>query len=114
MSSDEHKSSSDHAMGTRHEAAGASAPVFVAAPYGVIVASQEWTIVFTSSAVDRTFAYAPGELIGQPVVRLLPGISDFEQGSWQDFSNGAHGRRTGIGRVIDGVRKDGTTTPLEI
>jgi formate hydrogenlyase transcriptional activator len=75
-------------------------PVFEAAPYGVLVAREGGTVVFANEIANATFAFEPGELIGQPLSRVLPAIEDtyVEQGN----------------AVCNGTRKDGTIVPVEI
>src|SRR6266850_2656220 len=117
MSSSElvNRSSGDSTANGPHELLGTLAAVFEAAPYGVVVARGDWTIVFASAVAEATFAYAPGELIGQPVSRLLPAVAAAAHGEpRQVFSNTALSRRTGLDRIVEGVHKDGSTMPLEI
>ncbi|MGH9464612.1 MAG: PAS domain S-box protein, partial [Thermoanaerobaculia bacterium] len=43
-----------------------------AAADGVLVIDQTSVIVYANPAVERLFGYAAGELIGQPLTRLMP------------------------------------------
>src|SRR4030095_6750781 len=79
----------------QHDSFGALGPMFDAAPYGVVVARDDGTIVFANEKANATFAFAPGELIGQPLSRLLP--------------TAVHGEKW-----KEGARKDGTIVPLEV
>src|SRR6185295_1658635 len=50
-----------------------------------------------------------------PVSRLLPAVAEPGHGEpWDEFSNDARSRRTGLDRIVEGVHKDGSTMPLEI
>jgi transcriptional regulator with GAF, ATPase, and Fis domain len=70
--------------------------VFDATPYGVLVATEEGTILFANAAASSIFAFPPDELIGQPISRLLPQAP------------------TGSRRLASGTRKDGTPVRLEL
>src|SRR5262245_21919728 len=82
-----------------HDPLGALAPVFEAAPYGVVAAREDGTIVFANEIANTTFGFAPGELIGQAISRVLPTALDGTQ-------------RTE--RSVEGIHKSGARVPLGI
>src|SRR5262245_1954672 len=45
---------------------------FDGAAHGIVVAAADGTIVFVNDLASRLFAYSPGELLGQPLSRVLP------------------------------------------
>ena len=98
-----------------HDPLDAFRAVFETAPYGVVVAGEDGTILFTNGMTNATFMFAPGELIGQPIACLVPaGSRAVHAEHWKDFWKDPHQRGMGLGRHVTGLRKDGTTVPLEI
>ena len=66
-------------------------------------------------AAERMFGYAAAELVGQSFSLLIPEL-DLEQriGSLDYYSASDEDRAVGIGREVLGLRKNGSTFPLEI
>ena len=85
----------------QHDPFGTLGPMFAAAPYGVVVAREDGTIVFANDIAHATFGFGPGELIGQPVARVAPGALDGSP-------------RTALARGVDGIHKSGAHLPLVI
>jgi PAS domain S-box-containing protein len=106
-----HQSHEDLFATSEHDPLGTFRAVFEAAPYGVVVAGEDGTILFTNSLVNTTFTFSPGELLGQPISRLVPAASGEH---WQEFWTSLQSRGTALDRNVSGTRKDGTTVPLEI
>src|SRR3954467_2077653 len=87
--------------------------VFDATSYGVVVATENGTILFANAAANVTFAYAPDELIGEPIARLLPPSTDGESsGHWSELLNAR--QTAGARRTVTAVRKDGSPLQLEV
>ena len=88
---------------------------FAEAPQGVIVLTTDGTILSANRSAHTMFAYAPGELPGQSVKRLMPEPmggwhADFSRNSWLS----SHGGSIGSGETVAGLRKDGVPVPLEV
>src|SRR3954469_19075601 len=47
---------------------------FNGAANGVIVCGDESTILFANRSATDTFSYAPGELVGYPLSRVIPEV----------------------------------------
>jgi PAS domain S-box-containing protein len=89
--------------------------VIQSAPYGMLVASQAGEIMLTNPLVEKIFGYAPGEMLGMHVDKLVPGT---ERGRHPALRAGyhEHGQSMAMGRDRDvhGVCKDGSLVTLEI
>ena len=85
------------------------------APDAMVIANRDGRIVLANTQTERIFGYAPEELVGQPVELLVPekfrGIHAHHRG---DFHAQPHVRPMGTGLELSGLRKDGTTFPVEI
>jgi PAS domain S-box-containing protein len=87
--------------------------VFQATPSGLILADRDGRIVLVNDLIVGMFGWAPGELLGQPVERLLPDRHPADRMS--DLTDPTE--RPGGGereREWIGSRKDGTEFPVEI
>jgi len=68
-----------------------------------------------NSAAERMFGHAAADLIGQNFSLLIPELDrDQRNGSLEYYSASAAARAAGLGREVEGRRKDGSTFPLEI
>src|SRR5512135_778651 len=68
-----------------------------------------------SSAAERLFGYRAVDAIGQNVKILMPSpYREGHDGYLQRYNNTGERRIIGIGRVVVGERKDGSTFPLEL
>lgn len=81
------------------------------APYGILIVADSGTILFANTRACDVFAYATDDLVGQPLTRVVPPVSDE---GWTAFWNGAHGSTSIVRCAAAGLRRDGTTIPLEI
>jgi formate hydrogenlyase transcriptional activator len=85
------------------------------APDAMVIANREGRIVLVNAQTERIFGYTPEELVGQPVELLVP--EKFRGRHVQhrgDFHAHPHARPMGTGLELSGVRKNGTTFPVEI
>ena len=84
-------------------------------PEAMIVIGERGTMQYFSSAAERLFAYEAKEAIGQNVKMLMPSpyreSHDAYLGRYRDTGER---RIIGIGRVVVGQRKDGSTFPMEL
>ncbi|WP_447764328.1 response regulator [Pseudomonas reinekei] len=90
--------------------------IIEAAPDGMLVVDAEGHILRTNRQLDQLFGYAAGELLGEPIERLVPSAS---RGRHVALRNGflAHGDTRQMGANLDdlqGVRKDGSLFSAEI
>jgi PAS domain S-box-containing protein len=84
-------------------------------PNGIVIVDEAGTIVLCNSEAEKLFGYDPGELLGQPVERLVPARFRERHPSYRDgFLGNPTKRQMGAGRDLTGVRKDGTEVPVEI
>ena len=84
-------------------------------PDGIIVVDRSGQIVLSNAQAERLFGYGSGELQGQPVEVLLPHSGRAVHSGHRDQFFVQPGPRA-MGRGIDlfGLRKDGTSFPVEI
>lgn len=89
--------------------------IFDSASTGLLLVEQAGTVSLANRQLDRLFGYAPGALIGQPVEILTPQLIREQHVSLRDaYFASPTPRYMGEGRDLMGVRKDGSTFPLEI
>ncbi len=90
--------------------------IIEAAPDGMVVIGSDGCILMTNPQMDGLFGYATGELIGEPIERLVPHAA---RGRHVELRNSfiAHGSTRQMGGSLDdlqGVRKDGSFFSVEI
>ncbi len=84
-------------------------------PEAMIVIDERGTIQSFSSAAERLFGYQAAEAIGQNVKVLMPDpYRTQHDGYLQRYATTGERRIIGIGRVVVGQRKDGSTFPIEL
>ena len=87
---------------------------FDAAPSAMLAADRDGRILLTNRALERHFGYAPDELNGVTVDRLMPGAASVFQAFLDEASQGVDGEGNAGGRVIRGVRKGGSEFDLDL
>jgi PAS domain S-box-containing protein len=66
-------------------------------------------------AAEQMFGYDEGELIGQDFNMLIPEIDRDEKSSFLEYySSSQEARVIGLGREVAGLRKDGSSFPMEV
>ncbi len=86
-----------------------------AAPDAMVVVDGAGTIVMVNAHAARLFAYAPAELIGQPVEVLVPErYRESHLAHRSSFFRTPSVRPMGAGLELFGRRKDGSEFPVEI
>ena len=84
-------------------------------PEAMIVIDERGIIQSFSSAAERLFSYDPAAAIGQNVKILMPApYRESHDGYLQRYKDTGERRIIGIGRVVVGQRKDGSTFPMEL
>ena len=84
-------------------------------PNGIIMVDRSGCIVLANPEVEKMFGYDPGELIGSPVEKLVPGrFRDSHPKYRNRFIGHPTKRKMGEGRDLTGQRKDGSEIPVEI
>jgi two-component system sensor kinase FixL len=84
-------------------------------PDAMVVIDEQARIQSFSVAAERLFGYRSAEAIGQNVKILMPSpYQEQHDGYMQRYLATGERRIIGIGRVVVGLRKDGSTFPMEL
>ena len=84
-------------------------------PDAMVVIDVRGTIQSFSAAAQRLFGYGPAAVIGRNVSILMPGpYSAQHDGYLARYMTTGERRIIGIGRVVLGLRADGSTFPMEL
>ena len=84
-------------------------------PEAMIVIDERGLMQSFSSAAERLFGYSAGEVIGKNVRMIMPApYRDNHDAYLERYLQTGEKRIIGIGRVVVGERKDGSTFPMEL
>ncbi len=84
-------------------------------PDAMIVIDETGLVQSFSAAAERMFGYDAAEIVGNNVKLLMPSsYSDQHDGYLQRYRQTGERRIIGIGRIVVGERKDGSTFPMEL
>ena len=84
-------------------------------PEAMIVIDEHGAMQYFSSAAERLFGYRPADAIGRNVKILMPSpYRESHDGYLERYLTTGERRIIGIGRVVVGQRKDGSTFPMEL
>lgn len=82
---------------------------------GIVSVDSRGAIVNANKAIETMFGYGPGELVGQPVDRLVPSSLAARHAAHRaEYFAAPRPRPMGQGLDLVGQRKDGSTFPIEI
>jgi two-component system, LuxR family, sensor kinase FixL len=84
-------------------------------PDAMIVIDERGIVQFFSSAAERLFGYTADEVRGQNVKMLMPAPYRQQHDGYLDrYRRTGERRIIGIGRIVVGLRKNGSTFPMEL
>src|SRR4051812_29983134 len=84
-------------------------------PDAMIVIDEHGIMQFFSSAAERQFGYSEPEAIGRNISQLMPEPDrSRHDGYLARYLKTGERRIIGIGRIVTGMRKDGTTFPMHL
>ncbi|GJE04204.1 Sensor protein FixL [Methylobacterium isbiliense] len=84
-------------------------------PEAMVVIDEGGIMHLFSATAERLFGYAADEAIGQNVKMLMPEPMRSEHDGYLDRYRRTRERRIiGVGRVVTGLRKDGSTFPMDL
>ena len=82
---------------------------------GICTIDERGTIESLNPATEQIFGYGPGELAGQNLKVLMPEPYRSEHDSYiSNYLSTGQKKIIGVGREVEGRRKDGTTFPLDL
>jgi PAS domain S-box-containing protein len=89
--------------------------VLNAAVDGIVLIDPSGIIQSVNPAVQKLFGYPPEELLGRNVKVLMPGPwREEHDGYLEHYTATGEARIIGIGRQVEGQRRDGSTFPLDL
>lgn len=84
-------------------------------PDAMVIINEKGLILSFSKAAERLFGFAEAELLGENVSALMPSPDrERHDGYMERYLRTGEKRIIGIGRVVTGRRRDGTTFPMEL
>lgn len=82
---------------------------------GIITIDQQGIVELCNPAAARMFGYAPDEVVGRSVGLLMPSPHREDHDAYLvRYRSTGTGTTLGLGRELFGLRKDGSTFPIEI
>jgi two-component system sensor kinase FixL len=89
--------------------------IFDTAPEAMIVIDEKGIVQSYGVSAERMFLWRPTEVIGRNVSMLMPQpFRDQHDAYLQRYWQTGERRIIGIGRIVVGLRKDGSTFPMEL
>jgi two-component system sensor kinase FixL len=89
--------------------------IYDTAPDALIVINEAGAIQSYSAAAERMFGWTASEVLGRNISALMPQpYRDAHDGYVRRYLDTGERRIIGIGRVVVGERKDGSTFPMEL
>lgn len=88
---------------------------FEASPAAMFMVDPEGVIELANEQCEQIFGYAPGEMNGLRVERLVPaGIRGKHRHLREEYGEAPSKRQMGAGRDLRAIRRDGSEFPVEI
>jgi len=89
--------------------------MFMEATIGMVVVDATGKINYVNTLALEQFGYTRAELVDQPIELLVPKRSGADHAGYrQNYQKDPKPRLMGHGRELKGLRKDGSTFPVEI
>jgi len=89
--------------------------IFDTAPEAMIVINTEGVVQSYGASAERMFQWRAAEIIGRNISMLMPQpFRDSHDGYLHRYLHTGEKRIIGIGRIVVGQRKDGSTFPMEL
>lgn len=86
-----------------------------AAPDAMVIVDQNGKIALVNGQTERLFGYQRSQLLGQTVEILIPTAARaVHEGHRLQYQSNPRNRQMGSGRVLYGLRQDGSEFPVEI
>ncbi len=84
-------------------------------PDAMVVIDERGSITSFSATAEKLFSYTEAEMLGRNVSELMPSPHrEAHDGYLQRYLQTGEKRIIGIGRVVEGLRRDGTVFPMEL
>ena len=102
-----------HGTAERHEAH--TRAIVATATEGIVTIDEHGAIETFNGAAERLFGWRADEVIGTNVSRLMPSPHREQHDAYmQRYLTTGQARIIGIGREVEGLRKDGSTFPIDL
>lgn len=89
--------------------------IFDTAVDPIVVSNDKGCVISFNAAAERAFGYMSDEIIGKNVSALMPEVHQTNHDSYLERYRRTGERRViGVGRQVEGRRKDGTTFPIDL
>ena len=89
--------------------------ILATVPDAMIVIDERGTILSFSAAAERLFGWQEGDVVGRNIAILMPTPDRERHDSYVDrYCRTGERRIIGIGRIVVGLRRDGSEFPMEL